>query len=421
MRISPLLILTALLPPTIAQADKVLLADGRVLVGEYRSQGSTVYVESQGQTHQVDSSQVLEVISTQTLTTIFDQSLAEMQLGDLEAMEELARQGLRDGLDERARQVWEAILQIDPEHAEARQHLGYLRLGEKWLTFPEVLEGLGERIRTEPEDASLLETLSDLRSRLNSEAQRFALTEMRGRILLARKEFQDAGAIFKLAAEAARQANLPDASVRFDVLHRIVSQAPAGVYALEDPYPAGAMLLGSDQRILRPGPVSLADPMAIEAALRDEALSQQAHASELISQAVAAENLDPDTARAKYLRAELTLDRADALLPGSGLTYRVEIARKRIRALRRDVENRTRGYDRLEARLGDPDLGGARYRRLLERMVHRLDSLEEALGEIIEIAQPYREELILQIQWAKSDLQTVQEKRTILKDEIDDR
>jgi tetratricopeptide (TPR) repeat protein len=406
--------------PAAALADKVLLADGRVLVGRFVQDDRGARVIQGDQVQAVDPDSVLEILTSDQLADILDQHLAEIDPTDLTSLAQLARQAQRDGLADQAQQLWLDILEIDPEHEVARRELGYVRLGRQWLPFERAINDL-PTLDDQHSPEEIRATVSGLEALARTPRRLQAVRELKGRLHLVRREFDQAVTVFQAAAEKARQAEDAAAALRFQTLSGIVAESPRGIYPLAEAYPGQSVLFDHRGPRLQPGPVSLSDPLAIDAALRDAAVTHRDDARQLIEQAAKAENIDPEAARAKYGRAHLALDRADALVEGIGDSYRVEIARRRIAALRRDVESEARQYDAQEEKLGTRELSDRAYKRLLARMVHHLDSLEEILEEILTIARPYRRELILEVQWAETDLHTVRGKRTILKDEMHDR
>jgi hypothetical protein len=422
MRRSHILIAIAffLALPAAALADKVLLADGRVLIGRFVQDDQGARVIQGDQTRTVSAENVLEVLTSEQLADILDQHLAEIDPTDLASLAQLARQARRDGLDDHAQQLWLDILEIDPEHEGARRELGYIRLGQEWVPFDRAVSDL-PALHDQHSPEEIQAAIARLEALALTRDRRQEIRELKGRLHLVGREFDEAAATFRAGAEKARQAEDAAGALRFQTLARIVARSPRGIYPLAEAYPGHAVLLDRQGPRLQPGPVSLSDPLAIDAALRDAAVTHRDEARRLIEQAAKAENIDPEAARAKYGRAHLALDRADALVEGIGQSYRVEIARRRIAALRRDVESEARQYDAQEEKLGTRELSDRAYKRLLARMVHHLDSLEEILEEILTIARPYRRELILEVQWAETDLHTVRGKRTILKDEMHDR
>ena len=167
---------------------------------------------------------------------------------------------------------------------------------------------------------------------------------------------------------------------------------------------------------IRPGPISLGEPLALDAALRDAATIEIQAGKAWITQAQEAEPTDPVAAEAAYARAQLSLARANALLLGIARSFHVQIARLRIGAIRRSVEAEVRNYDENYQKLGT--LAPGAYRPLLQTMIHHLDGGLESLGDILRIAKPYPKELVMEVLFAKTDLKKLRAQRSILRDAL---
>jgi len=57
------------------------------------------------------------------------------------------------------------------------------------------------------------------------------------------------------------------------------------------------------------------------------------------------------------------------------------------------------------------DMAPQAYNTLLQRMIHHLDSTRDDLKRIIELAQAYPKELVLELKWAELDLTKIETMR----------
>ncbi len=402
-----------------ATADRIELKDGQVLIGQaVRSEG-LVHIRRDGEpAKKVPADQVQRVVSDDRLRAQLREELAKIDRKDLNGRIRLGQWARQSGLAAQAEGIFREVLAVDGDHAEARRQLGFVRIDQRWEETDEALRKARGLLRAGSGPALLDSIAPALVQAATGHAERIEAMELLGRAQLTAGRIRQARTTFGKLAAAARRRKDPATAARFKNLRAILTEHPDGIYLLQEAYPAEAVLLGGEDH-LRPGPVSLTHPLALDAALRDRARRMLAIGRELIEQAAGLEQSDPERARAKYYRASLAFDQADALVPDVARTYRIEIARRRISAIRQDIETEARRYDRLEQQLGTKELSDRDLRQRIERMIHHLASVEEGMDDILELARPYPQDLILEIQWARSDLRTVRQKRRILQDELD--
>ena len=240
-------------------------------------------------------------------------------------------------------------------------------------------------------------------------AELLAYTQLRSRLF---------AAATRTFSDLADKTDPPD-SVRFAAIRKILKDNPDGMYVLRETYPAGARLLGGASAAIRPGPASLANPLVLDAALRDLAKGDIATGQKLMDDARKLEPSDPDSAWKKYAQAEQVFDRADALSPTITRSYRIEIARRKIAAIRKDADTDAGKFDEAMGRLGLKNVSPQAYRTMVLRLIHHLDSTRDNLRQIRGIAEPYARELILEIKWAELDISRIEGLRRILVSELD--
>jgi hypothetical protein len=137
-----------------------------------------------------------------------------------------------------------------------------------------------------------------------------------------------------------------------------------------------------------------------------------------MDEALKAQPSDPDGAKAKTNQAVKCFDNADALVDNISRSWRIEIARRRIAAIRKDTDADAGKFHTLWATLGT--LTPEKYKVTMVRLIHHLDNVRDGLKEILNIAKSYSRELILEIKWAETDLKLVEEKRSDLTAELND-
>jgi hypothetical protein len=138
---APLLVVLFL--ATAASADEVVLTNGGKLVGKTRKDGDVIVVSTPRGEARL---QAVEVKSITPGRTVWDDYADQMKsAGAKDAKSQLALgDWCRDhGLAPEARKHWSRAIEIDPDHAEARSRLGFLRYDDRWLTGDEYRRARG--------------------------------------------------------------------------------------------------------------------------------------------------------------------------------------------------------------------------------------------------------------------------------------
>ena len=247
--------------------------------------------------------------------------------------------------------------------------------------------------------------------------------DLLGHTQLRSRQFTKAEATFTELAEAAKKSDPPaaDIAVRAGTIAEILHANSDGMYVLRETYPPSAPLLGASVEQINPGPGSLALPLVLEAALRDEAKKEIEAGKKLLDEAQKIAATDPDVANIKYALADQAFQRADAMIPNIARAHRVDIARRKIASLRKDADTDAKDFDEQMSKLGVKDMPAQAYNNMILRMIHHLDSTREDLKRIVELAQAYPKELVLELKWAELDLTRIENMRKILVTELDGR
>lgn len=189
-RLSALAVLSWSLMSGAVEADRVHLVDGAVIEGDARREGGKVVI-------QLDAGQI--TLDADAVKRIDEGPSVLDRLEALEAVEK--QRGVRGWLvladfcrDEglRARELaWlEKVLEREPQHAEARARLGYVKDGETWIKAEEQA-----RARRLIEDQAQLAEHARQKAALEVEAQRLALERERLKLERERQEQEaEAGA-----------------------------------------------------------------------------------------------------------------------------------------------------------------------------------------------------------------------------------
>jgi hypothetical protein len=405
------LVLSALVLP--AGADRVVLKDGRPFEGTAKEAEGKVLVEMTYGTVSFPASEVEKIERMPTASDQLDALLAKTDRADANALYQAAVWARQNDLPRRGDDLLREVLALDGDHAGARRLLGYVKAEGKWLEVPAAIElargkleaGKGEEL---PDDllAALGEAASDPQQKLQ-------VKDIEANARLRAGQFQQAAKCFEFLAAKATGAD----AVRYAAIVEILKVHPDGMYLLTEDYPPTAMLLGGAPAA-ESGPASLARPAVLAAALRDAAKAHIATARRLMDEGKKLEQTEPEAAKARYTQAGRSFDAADALIPNIARSYRVEVARRLIALITKDMNVEAAKFDALKAELGKRDLSPAAYANLIQRMLRSLNNVRGDLEAILQLAGAFERDLVLEVADANLRLQRVNALRDILSQEL---
>jgi tetratricopeptide (TPR) repeat protein len=395
-----------------AGADELVLKDGRVFVGVVTEANGQAVIEMDMGTLAFPLSEVSSITIKPTPKQELETRLAKARPGNVDDLLNVSRWAQRQGLRKEAAGLLRKIIEIEPDHATARAGLGFVKVAGKWITVDAALEAARARLDTDGAEAVLGELVPAMETAAGPE-QLPAVRELQASALLRVRKFDEAARAYGLIAGTTGAL-----AIRAAVMSDILARNKDGMYVLTEPYPPAAALTSS-KPVLEPGPKSLSDPQVVRAALRDRARQELSSVQAIFAEAAKLEASDTEAAVRKYMSAEGLLDRAEALVEGIAYSYRVEIARKRIEALRRGAESDARKFDQQTRSLGKTDMPPQEYRNMIVRMMGLLDNIVGDLKTALTIAKPYPQELVLEIKWAELDLKRIEGLKETLKAELD--
>ena len=127
-----------------ARADEVVLRNGARFEGQVVEGKDSVTVVMDFGTMTFKKVDVRRIDRGPSAMSEFDAKAAELKSDDLDGKYKLAMWARQKQLDQRAKGLFEEILARDPEHAGAREALGYRRHEGRWMTEDEInlLNGL---------------------------------------------------------------------------------------------------------------------------------------------------------------------------------------------------------------------------------------------------------------------------------------
>jgi len=412
-RFSALLTALALLAAP-AAADRVLLKDGRTFEGKVTEADGNVLIQVSYGTVKFPASQVESIERMPTAEEVLQWQLSQIDRSDPDSLCQVAEWARENQLTRQADDILADVLLLDSNHARARKLLGYLRADGKWLEVPEAMALAAARLEAGKCETLLCDLLPAIRELLDGPKQMLELKDLEARGRLRLGQFSLARKAFAELADKAA----PPAAARYKAIVEILTRHPQGMYVIRETYPPTAMLLSVDPSPLKPGPASLSRPAVLAAALRDHAKAEVALGRDLMKQARSLAKTEPEAAKARYDRAGECFDAADAIVPRIARSYRVEIARRRVKAITDGIDVEAKKFDLLKADLGKRNLSPGAYRDLLTRMLRALNNIRSDLTEVLRLAEPFDRELILEVTDAKGELQTINALRDVLTEQL---
>jgi hypothetical protein len=128
----------------LVSADTVWLKNGGKLEGVTTStEGDKLVVKMPGGTIRIDKDQVQKIVHRSTEMEEYELAAEKLKADDAKGHFELANWCAGKNLDHFEREQLEATVVADPEHKEARERLGYEKVGGKWLRGEELLKAKG--------------------------------------------------------------------------------------------------------------------------------------------------------------------------------------------------------------------------------------------------------------------------------------
>ncbi|KPK86805.1 MAG: hypothetical protein AMJ81_00240 [Phycisphaerae bacterium SM23_33] len=397
-----------------AVGDRVLLKDGRVFVGKVTESEGKVLIEMVYGTVSFPAAEVEDIVRMPTPADMLEWQLSQIDRSDPKALFQVAEWARDNDLPHQADELLRQVLALQGDHVRSRKLLGYLKAEGKWLKVPAALQLARSKLAAGQYKALLDELLPAIEEVADDARMRLEVKEIEAHCRLQTRQFDLAQKCFESLTEKAA----PAESAGYSAIAEILAAHPDGMYVVTESYPPLAMLLGDPVDAVKPGPASLAQPKVLAAALRDRAKQAIALGQQLMAEARKFERTEPEAAKSRYEQAKKHFDTADLLVPRIARSFRVEIARRRIAMIRTGMNVQAEVFDRLMGELGKKNLTPAAYKEQNARMLRALNHVHSDLNAILELAEPFERELVLEITDANGRLGTVNALREILTKEL---
>jgi hypothetical protein len=148
MRISALVLATSVAAAVLAssgaaQADKVFLSGGTVLDGKVERKGGKVIVEGESGTIAVPADSVVKIEKGEAALSRFEAEYATLRPKDVAGRLALADFCRSNDMKSSERRVLLEVIAIEPDNAQARARLGYVKTESGWATEADAMRARG--------------------------------------------------------------------------------------------------------------------------------------------------------------------------------------------------------------------------------------------------------------------------------------
>ncbi len=194
-----------------AFADVVILRNGGRLEGATSVSGDRLVVRLETGTVRIPLSDVAKIESSAVPADEYTALAAALAKGDVKGHLELADWCVETGLAKGERLELEAVIAADPNHAGARERLGYEKVGDKWLRGEELLiaRGMvkfdGKWVRASEAERLATSRESLIAARREAEAKARAAQDARDAVATREEGSGTWGLISKAPARTARR------------------------------------------------------------------------------------------------------------------------------------------------------------------------------------------------------------------------
>ena len=412
-RLAAVLLIVAALSAS-AGGDRIVLKDGRIFEGTVTKSDGKVLIEMDYGTLSFSPAEIESIEWGPTPAEVLEARLDDIDRTDADALFNLAVWAKDNGLNRRVEKILKEILDLDSDHSGAHRLLGHVKADGKWVELPAAIQLAQGKLEAGKYKTLLKQLLPAIKEVVKDPKQKLQVMHVEAHCLLRAKQFDRARQCFEQLVE---KSSVPH-SVRYAAIAEILKAHPKGMYVLAEVYPPTAMLLGAPGRIVKSGPASLGRPEVLAAALQDHAKSAIKKGKGLMAEGKKIESVEPEAAKTKYALAGKCFDKADAIVPDIARSWRVEITRRRIAMITKDMNVQAGKFDALKAELGERDMSPAAYSDLIVRMLRSLKRVRADLTDILELAGPFERELVLEITDATLRLQRVKVLTEVLKREL---
>jgi hypothetical protein len=203
----------------VAQADRVYLVDGAVIEGKATRQGDKVVIELESGQLTLAASDVAKIESSSSPVQRFEQLEAEQRGRGVAGLMVLADYCRDHGMRARERTLLERVLEQQPDHADARARLGFVKSDTGWIAREEHLRAQGlvqdggefitrEQLAEREQQRAAADAAKHEREKAKLEVEQQKVALERERLELARAEERAAEAEKAAAAQSLSAAYL---------------------------------------------------------------------------------------------------------------------------------------------------------------------------------------------------------------------
>jgi hypothetical protein len=127
----------------VARADRVHLIDGAVIEGKVTRQGDRIVIELESGQLGLPADQVARIEPASSPVQQLEERRARLQPRDVAGRLALANYCRDHGMAAREQQLLREVIELAPDHAEARARLGYVQKDGRWIDHEQDLRERG--------------------------------------------------------------------------------------------------------------------------------------------------------------------------------------------------------------------------------------------------------------------------------------
>jgi Cu/Ag efflux protein CusF len=125
------------------RADQIHLVGGAQLEGKATRHGQQVVIDMGSGQITLSADSVERIERGQSAVQRYEQLESKLKPGDVQGLLSLADFCRDHDMQAREKELLRRVLEVDPDHAQARDRLGYVRAGARWITREEQLRAQG--------------------------------------------------------------------------------------------------------------------------------------------------------------------------------------------------------------------------------------------------------------------------------------
>ena len=392
MRLSyPLLALAVCAAVHAARADTIYMKDGRKLEGKVLAETEdTVKIKLQFGATVVKRADIQRIDKPADNAAAYQAKAAKLSGDDAAGHYQLGLWCKEKGMSAEAQREFEVAIAADANHAESRRELGFTQVGGKWVKEARQLKS-ARALRRLGRLQQCMALLQPLVSSKDEQSVRKPASLMLAEVMVKQGKWDSALGLYQSLEELELT---DDERTVVRARRDILAMHPDGMYVVS---PEASAATGKKAP---EGMQSLSSPEVMQAALVDKARAIVEEGKVVYEKARSTDVVSPDDALKLYEQADGHFSRANLLSKDIARSFRIEIARKLIAW----HDKKTAHYGTKFMAVPQPTIyvrrsgkmtssSKKKWQTYVEKRGRYLDYIQTHYKKMLQIAQPYPDEL----------------------------